>query len=255
MTTKTPTMAWMDFWQDSSEEGLIFFPEIDICVDPKVVSYPDQDNQQLGLDSQFDSDGLFSSLPCGDLASATFPRTIPPILQPPTPPLSSTCSRSPATDPGDPQLPCLERRSIGKHHASHLLSNHDSDDCNPPSSCETECTQEEVSQRIACSECDRDFANLRALDKHTQKTSHKAWRCSEPGCGKSYARRDTFLRHRAAHKENSHSCFACLREGREKVFKRKDHLREHMRSCHTKGSEGIRSVWPQFAMIPETTTN
>lgn len=115
--------------------------------------------------------------------------------------------------------------------------------------------QEEGSQRLACSECRKDFANMRALDKHTQKTSHKAWRCSEPECGKSYARRDTFLRHRAAHKENSHPCFACFREGREKVFKRKDHLREHVRSCHTKCSEGIRSVCPQFAIIPESTTD
>lgn len=120
---------------------------------------------------------------------------------------------------------------------------------------EMDYTQEEGSHRLACSECAKDFTNLRALDKHTQKTSHKAWRCFESECGKSYARRDTFLRHRAMHKESSHPCIDCLRQGKNKVFKRRDHLREHVRSCHTKGSEGIRSVCPQFAMIPETRTN
>jgi hypothetical protein len=55
---------------------------------------------------------------------------------------------------------------------------------------DTDYTPEEVSQRLECSACSKTFSNLKALDKHTQSTSHKAWRCREPGCGKSYARRD-----------------------------------------------------------------
>jgi hypothetical protein len=107
---------------------------------------------------------------------------------------------------------------------------------------DTDYTPEELSQRLECSACSKTFSNLKALDKHTQSTSHKAWRCREPGCGKSYARRDTFLRHRSKHSDNGHSCLDCLREGKEKVFKRKDHLNEHTRSCHSKGNDGTRSV-------------
>jgi hypothetical protein len=107
---------------------------------------------------------------------------------------------------------------------------------------DTDCAPEDVSQRLECPACSRTFSNLRALDRHTQSTSHKAWRCREPGCGKSYARRDTFLRHRSKHSDNSHSCLDCLREGKEKVFKRKDHLNEHIRSCHSKVNDGTRSV-------------
>jgi hypothetical protein len=105
-----------------------------------------------------------------------------------------------------------------------------------------ETAPEEGTQRLECSACSRAFSNLTALDKHTQSTSHKAWRCQETGCGKSYARRDTFLRHRSKHSDNSHSCVNCLLDGKEKVFKRKDHLREHIRSCHSKGNDGTRFV-------------
>jgi hypothetical protein len=111
-------------------------------------------------------------------------------------------------------------------------------------SCDTESTLEleEVSQQLKCSECSKTFSNLRTLDKHTQSTSHKAWRCREPGCWKSYARRDTFLRHRSTHSDNSHTCLDCLRDGKKKAFKRKDHLSEHIRSCHPKCNDGTRSV-------------
>lgn len=239
-------MPWADFWQDSGEDDLLFFPEIDICLDPKVISYPDRDNSQLGLDTQSELSGLFLSLPCGDPASASVPCTIPEIVQTPTPPLSSTYSQSPATDPGDLQPHCFEGRLVGKHRASPLPWEFKPDERNSSSSCDAECTQEEASQRITCSECSRDFANLGALGKHTQETLHKAWRCSEPDCGKSYARRDTFLRHKVTHKKNGHPCLACANDGRQKVFKRKDHLREHVRKCHPMSSES--NAW--VTMLP-----
>jgi uncharacterized Zn-finger protein len=106
----------------------------------------------------------------------------------------------------------------------------------------TDCTPDEVSQGLECSACSQRFNNLRALDKHTQSTSHKAWRCREAGCGKSYARRDTLLRHRSKHSDNGYSCLDCRRDGKVKVFKRKDHLNEHIRSCHSKSNDGARSV-------------
>jgi hypothetical protein len=109
-------------------------------------------------------------------------------------------------------------------------------------SCDTDYAPEEVPQRTDCSACSKTFSNLRALDKHTQSTSHKAWKCRETGCGKSYARRDTFLRHRTKHSDSSHSCLECLKDGKKKVFKRKDHLNEHVRSCHFRGNDVARFV-------------
>jgi hypothetical protein len=109
-------------------------------------------------------------------------------------------------------------------------------------SCDTDHAPEEETQRLECFACGKTFSHLRALDKHTRSLAHKAWRCREPGCGKSYARRDTFLRHRSTHSDNSHACLDCLRDGKKKAFKRKDHLSEHIRSCHPKCNDGTRSV-------------
>jgi hypothetical protein len=114
------------------------------------------------------------------------------------------------------------------------------------SSWDTDCSQDENGQRLSCSECARAFDNLSALNKHTQSTSHKAWRCVEAGCEKTYARRDTFLRHRVAHRDDAlnHVCLVCLQINKRKVFRRKDHLRDHMRNCHSKNIESRRSVSP-----------
>lgn len=114
------------------------------------------------------------------------------------------------------------------------------------SSWDTDCSQDESYPRISCSECTRTFDNLSALNKHTQSTSHKAWRCVEAGCGKTYARRDTFLRHRVAHRDDAlnHVCLVCLQINKRKVFRRKDHLRDHMRNCHSKGTESRRFIFP-----------
>ncbi|KAM0723293.1 hypothetical protein Q7P37_001494 [Cladosporium fusiforme] len=108
---------------------------------------------------------------------------------------------------------------------------------------------EKETERNSCPECSQMFETLQALDRHTRSTSHKAWKCSEPGCKKAYVRRDTFLRHRMAHGSNSHACLVCLNGGKQKVFKRKDHLAEHIRNCHSrsKGADGARFVQPCLA--------
>jgi hypothetical protein len=105
------------------------------------------------------------------------------------------------------------------------------------SSCETDSSLEEEDQRPACSTpgCNQRFDNIQSLEYHTKNTLHKAWKCAEPNCRKMYARRDTFLRHRATHRDNSHACVLCRHENKQKVFKRKDHLKEHIRNCHMKG--------------------
>jgi hypothetical protein len=92
--------------------------------------------------------------------------------------------------------------------------------------------QADETQYLRCSECGLEFENLQGLDKHSKSSLHKAWRCHEIGCGKTYARRDTYLRHRTKHTDSAHTCYACLQENKHKVFKRKDHLKEHLRNCH-----------------------
>ena len=93
---------------------------------------------------------------------------------------------------------------------------------------------DDEAQRLMCSECGLEFENLQGLDRHTKRSLHKAWRCQEVGCGKTYARRDTFLRHRTKHMDGVHACSVCSRSSKHKVFKRKDHLKEHMRNCHSR---------------------
>ena len=98
-------------------------------------------------------------------------------------------------------------------------------------------------QRLMCSECGLEFDNLQGLDRHTRSSLHKGWRCQEAGCGKTYARRDTFLRHRIKHTDSVHACSVCSRSKKHKVFKRKDHLKEHMRNCHSRSVDGRRYVF------------
>ena len=95
-----------------------------------------------------------------------------------------------------------------------------------------------VDRRYACSECDRHSGSIHHRAGHAKQT---AWRCPEPGCGKSYGRRDTFLRHQNAHKVDSHPCKICSKEKKQKSFKRKDHLKEHVRKCHYGKGDG--DVW------------
>jgi hypothetical protein len=95
-------------------------------------------------------------------------------------------------------------------------------------------------QRLICLECGLEFENLQGLDRHTKSSQHKAWRCQEAGCGKTYARRDTYLRHRIKHTDSVHVCSVCSRGHKNKVFKRKDHLKEHMRNCHSRSVDGRR---------------
>lgn len=109
----------------------------------------------------------------------------------------------------------------------------------PQTASDRENRHEDEAQRLMCSECGLEFENLQGLDKHSRSSLHKAWRCHEPGCGKTYARRDTFLRHRIKHTDSVHVCHICLRGNKQKVFKRKDHLKEHIRNCHSGSVETI----------------
>ena len=112
----------------------------------------------------------------------------------------------------------------------------------PSISSDRERRQDSEVERLVCSECRLEFENLQGLDRHTRSSLHKGWRCQEVGCGKTYARRDTFLRHRIKHTDSVHPCNVCSRSKKHKVFKRKDHLKEHMRNCHSRSVDGRRYV-------------
>ena len=102
--------------------------------------------------------------------------------------------------------------------------------------------QDREVQHLVCGECGLKFENLQGLDRHTRSSLHRGWRCQEAGCGKTYARRDTFLRHCMKHTDSVHACSVCSRSKKHKVFKRKDHLNEHIRNCHARSVVGRRYV-------------
>ena len=98
-----------------------------------------------------------------------------------------------------------------------------------------------VDQRCACSGYNHPFGNIHDRADHAKRICQIAWRCPEPECGKSYNRRDSFLRHQHTHKVDSYPCKICFREKKQKSFKRKDHLKEHVRKCHS--GRGDNFIW------------
>lgn len=98
-----------------------------------------------------------------------------------------------------------------------------------------------VDQRCACPGHNHPFRNTHDRVDHAKRISQTAWKCLEPECGKSYSRRDSFLRHQHAHRVDSHPCKICSREKKQKSFKRKDHLKEHVRKCHS--GRGDNDMW------------
>jgi hypothetical protein len=95
---------------------------------------------------------------------------------------------------------------------------------------------------IKCFECWQIFESLQSLDQHTKTESHKGWRCSEEGCGKTYPRRDTLVRHQLKHSPKGHACDECAKSKKRKFFVRKDHLNEHIRKRHLPSTDDMRCV-------------
>lgn len=86
-----------------------------------------------------------------------------------------------------------------------------------------------------CTQCDESFQASHQLEHHGKITSHRTYVCTEQACSKSYSRRDVYVRHMATHSERHiHECTLCAAAGNHKVFKRKDHLTQHIRNCHAK---------------------
>ncbi|KAK3071746.1 hypothetical protein LTR53_008074 [Teratosphaeriaceae sp. CCFEE 6253] len=85
-----------------------------------------------------------------------------------------------------------------------------------------------------CTVCCLVFATAQILEQHARASFHRLYICEYPGCRKSYYRRDVYVRHKATHKQaTSHECMACRQAGEKRVFRRKDHLDQHIRNCHS----------------------
>jgi hypothetical protein len=84
-----------------------------------------------------------------------------------------------------------------------------------------------------CTVCDLSFKSSEDLALHARNAFHRIYICQVVGCGRSYYRRDVYIRHKSTHRQGDlHVCSYCGNEGREKGFKRKDHLKQHYRNCH-----------------------
>lgn len=86
--------------------------------------------------------------------------------------------------------------------------------------------------RWACLECSRTFSKALLLDAHAKDQRHQAYRCGE--CDKRYLRQSTLARHRATvHTSRSaYQCGRCSTSSSPKLFRRRDHLQQHLREVH-----------------------
>lgn len=96
------------------------------------------------------------------------------------------------------------------------------------------CERIEASEkaRWACLQCSRTFSKALLLDAHAKEQRHQAYRCGD--CNKRYLRQSTLARHRAtAHEPRSaHRCGRCSTSSNPKLFRRRDHLQQHLREVH-----------------------
>lgn len=86
--------------------------------------------------------------------------------------------------------------------------------------------------RWKCPECPETFPKALLLDAHAKESRHRAYRCED--CTKTYVRQSTLARHwGAAHGPGTgYSCVYCRDVDHAKSFRRKDHLRQHLREVH-----------------------
>lgn len=89
-----------------------------------------------------------------------------------------------------------------------------------------------LDRKPVCKQCHRMFSTGYELEEHARMFNHRSYVCTEPGCDKSYCRRDVLLRHGATHKSSDFHCSFCLKANRKRSFKRKDHLAQHIRNRH-----------------------
>ncbi|KAH6680294.1 hypothetical protein B0J14DRAFT_578303 [Halenospora varia] len=85
-----------------------------------------------------------------------------------------------------------------------------------------------------CAECNEPFESRNLLDQHGTDSLHAAYKCQFPDCNSETTNHRDLHRHQLSHTSNvpRHSCPHCRKYRGENGFKRKDHLRQHIRNYH-----------------------
>ena len=88
--------------------------------------------------------------------------------------------------------------------------------------------------KYECGQCGLLFNSTGLLDEHGGETMHNAYVCQYPGCKSESTRLNDLIRHQWTHKKNGprHSCPHCHTYRGKNGFRRKDHLRQHIRNYH-----------------------
>ncbi|CCD55159.1 similar to transcription factor Zn, C2H2 [Botrytis cinerea T4] len=88
--------------------------------------------------------------------------------------------------------------------------------------------------KLACHQCEELFGDTANLDIHASNRGHSAYICRYPDCESIAGRFSDLIRHQACHKKDvpRHPCPHCRTYRGNNGFKRKDHLRQHIRNYH-----------------------
>jgi hypothetical protein len=82
-----------------------------------------------------------------------------------------------------------------------------------------------------CAGCMRTFSRVSEIEEHAKRTRHKPFVCL--ACNKGFSRRDAWTRHRDLHSSlRQYPCNRCDKYRGSDAFRRKDHLRQHLKKFH-----------------------
>lgn len=82
-----------------------------------------------------------------------------------------------------------------------------------------------------CPDCKAMFYRVFELEEHAKQKGHKPFECGQ--CNKWFSRRDALGRHADLHRPRGlHPCPRCDKYQGRHAFKRRDHLRKHLRNVH-----------------------
>ncbi|KAF2664419.1 hypothetical protein BT63DRAFT_89334 [Microthyrium microscopicum] len=94
---------------------------------------------------------------------------------------------------------------------------------------------------LTCQQCHQISANMAQAMLHSDSSGHTILGCPFPDCESTFARHDILHRHMKTKHTNTKAKFSCPHCKKYKVFKRKDHLAQHLQGYHM--IEGKDSWW------------
>ncbi|THV52261.1 hypothetical protein BGAL_0084g00210 [Botrytis galanthina] len=167
------------------------------------------------------------------------------------------CTKSRALN--HPQLSCVQGCGLNFHTLKSLkehcrTANHEALHCPIPgcfvalsdsSKGKDHLKTSHGATELACHQCGSVFQNTERLDRHAYSSGHFAYVCRYPDCESTAGRFSDLIRHQACHKEDvpRHPCPHCSTYRGNNGFKRKDHLRQHIRNYHKIESNYIGPIY------------